>query len=279
LVSREEAIASGVRRIEAEVGHSARERTKRTYNNLATAALMLNGEFQQELTKDDEPALLALNKTLKSYSEFKEQVGKLGGQSVSVETAAKAPTLADDFGFEAAQAGRDLWQALLASVNGRGYDEAHTGTIDAGGILQTLKAIQDANKTNDKELQKLRQAEMGAQAGDLLSSAEEIGGFKVLATTVTGVNGKGLRELADQLRPKLGSGILCLGAEAGGRASLLIAVSKDLTSQFKVGTLMRELAPLIDGKGGGKPELAQGGGANAAGFPELFSALKEKLNA
>ena len=117
----------------------------------------------------------------------------------------------------------------------------------------------------------------GAQAGDLLSDAEDIGGIKVLATTVSGVNGKGLRELADQLRPKLGSGILCLGAEDNGRASLLIAVSKDLTSQFKAGNLMRELAPLIDGKGGGKPELAQGGGANAAGFPDLFSALKEKL--
>ena len=102
---------------------------------------------------------------------------------------------------------------------------------------------------------------MGAQAGDLLGEAEQIGDIKVLATQVTGVNGKGLRELTDQLRPKLGSGILCLGAEDKGRASLLIAVSKDLTKQFKAGNLMRELAPLIEGKGGGKPELAQGGGA------------------
>ena len=58
---------------------------------------------------------------------------------------------------------------------------------------------------------------------------------------------------------------------------MLIAVSKDLTDRYKAGNLMRELAPIIDGKGGGKPELAQGGGANAAGLPELFLALKEKL--
>ena len=118
---------------------------------------------------------------------------------------------------------------------------------------------------------------MGAQAGDLLASAETIGDVQLLATQVSGVNGKGLRELADQLRPKMGSGVLCLGAEDGGRASLLIAVSKDLTDRYKAGNLMRELAPIIDGKGGGKPELAQGGGANAAGLPELFLALKEKL--
>jgi alanyl-tRNA synthetase len=57
----------------------------------------------------------------------------------------------------------------------------------------------------------------------------------------------------------------------------LIAVSKDLTSVFRAGDLMRELAPHIDGKGGGKPELAQGGGTNPSGFPALFEALKARL--
>jgi alanyl-tRNA synthetase len=278
LVAREEAIASGVRRIEAEVGQAARVRTRQTYANLESAATMLNGNFQGELTKDDEPALLALNKTLKTYAQNKDQIKELGGESTSVQSSTTAPVLEPSFGYQAAQAGRDLWQALLASVNGRGYDEAHTATIDNGDILKTLKAIQEANKANDKELQKLRQTQMGAQAGDMLDQTEELGGIKVLATTVAGVNGKGLRELADQLRPKMGSGILCLGAEDNGRASLLISVTKDLTSRFKAGDLMRELAPLIDGKGGGKPELAQGGGANAQGFPKLFNALKTKLS-
>ena len=106
---------------------------------------------------------------------------------------------------------------------------------------------------NERELKKSQQAALGAQAGDMVSGAEDIQGIRVLATKVDGISGKGLRDLADQLRPKMSSGILCLGAESDGRASLLIAVSKDLTSEFRAGDLMRELAPHIDGKGGGKP--------------------------
>ena len=118
---------------------------------------------------------------------------------------------------------------------------------------------------------------MGEQAGSLLESAEEIAGITVLATRVEGVDSKGLRELADQLRSKLPSGILCLAAESNGRASLLIAVTKDLTKQFQAGAFVKELAPIIGGRGGGKPELAQGGGDDATKFEELFAALKTSI--
>ena len=277
LVAKEEAIASGVRRIEAEVGEAARRTTRRTYKRLEHAANLLNGHAETEESHAADPIILALKKTLKTYGDLVEQIANQGGEPVCVTPQTQAPTLADAFGFQAAQQGRDLWQALQSCVNGRGYDASHIETLDPGGILKTLLAIQDANRQNTKELQKLQQAQMGAQAGNMLDDAEEIGGIKVLATTVPGVSSKSLRELADQLRPKMGSGILCLGAEDNGRATVLIAVTKDLTKRFRAGDLVRELAPLIDGKGGGKPEMAQGGGANAQGFPALFQTLKEKL--
>jgi len=73
------------------------------------------------------------------------------------------------------------------------------------------------------------------------------------------------------------SGIVCLGAESQGRASLLISVTKDLTRSFQAGKLVQQLAPIIDGKGGGKPELAQGGGNDPTQFEQLFTQLKEVI--
>ncbi|MEC9465695.1 MAG: alanine--tRNA ligase [Myxococcota bacterium] len=277
IVSRDEAIASGVRRIEAEVGTAARARAINHYEKLSQAAALINeGTLPDHL--EDETILTALAKTMKTHHTQIEQLKAAGMPSTELQLQAKAPTLNEDFGFAEAQKGRDLWQGLIKVINGRPLEEAYIKGIDAGNLIGTLLDVQQANKANERQLKKSKQAALGAQAGDMVSSAEDIKGIRVLATKVEGISGKGLRDLADQLRPKLSSGILCLGAESDGRASLLIAVSKDLTSEFRAGDLMRELAPHIDGKGGGKPELAQGGGTNPDGFAALFDALKARLN-
>jgi alanyl-tRNA synthetase len=118
-----------------------------------------------------------------------------------------------------------------------------------------------------------------AQAGDLLERVFQAGGINVLATKVDVSDGKALREMADEIRGRLGSGIVCLGADTGGKAALLVAVTSDLTSRFKAGDLVRTLAPIIDGRGGGKPDLAQAGGGNPQALDTVFGRLKELVEA
>jgi alanyl-tRNA synthetase len=92
----------------------------------------------------------------------------------------------------------------------------------------------------------------------------EVNGVKVLAVKVDAADPRGLRELSDTLKDRLGSGIIVLGSEIDGKAALLVAVSRDLTDRYKAGEIIRKLAPVIGGSGGGKPELAQAGGSDPA---------------
>ena len=106
-----------------------------------------------------------------------------------------------------------------------------------------------------------------------------MGGVKLLATTVPGVDAKALRDVADDLRSKVPSGILVLGADADGKAALLVAVTKDLTGKFQAGKLIAELAPIVGGRGGGKPELAQAGGTDPSKLAQVYERAASLLGA
>ena len=95
----------------------------------------------------------------------------------------------------------------------------------------------------------------------------EIGGIKMIASMLDGVTGKELRGHGDALLDKLGSGVVVLGAADGGKASLLVKVSKDLTDRVRAGDLVRTLAAEVGGKGGGRPDMAQAGGREPAKLP------------
>jgi alanyl-tRNA synthetase len=84
-----------------------------------------------------------------------------------------------------------------------------------------------------------------------------------------------LRNLADTLRQKLGSGVVVLGMESGGKATLLVAVTDDLTDRVRAGDLVRELAQVVGGRGGGKPNLAQAGGPDAARLGDALELAAE----
>ena len=132
---------------------------------------------------------------------------------------------------------------------------------EGGSILDRVERLLARQKEMQRELDMLQAQINAGKSADLLADAREAGGLKVLATVVCVEDIKQLRELADSLKERLGSGILALGADIGGKATLLVAVSKDLTGRFKAGDLIREIAPLVGGSGGGKPELAQAGGS------------------
>jgi alanyl-tRNA synthetase len=136
-------------------------------------------------------------------------------------------------------------------------------------VEQAQKRVRDLERALEEASSKIATA----QSGDLAAKARDVGGAKVLATRVQG-DGKSLRELADKLRDRLGKGVIALGAEQDGKAILLVAVTKDLTAKVKAGDLVKEGAKHVGGSGGGKPDLAQAGGSDAAGLDKALAAIE-----
>ena len=139
----------------------------------------------------------------------------------------------------------------------------------AGGLLRAgrddladkIQQLLDRNKQLEKDLSGLRGKLASAAGGDLAGQAREVNGVKVLSARVDGVEGNELRGLMDQLKSKLGSGVVLLGAASGGKVSLIAGVTADLTSQVKAGELVSMAATQVGGKGGGRPDMAQAGGS------------------
>ncbi len=140
-------------------------------------------------------------------------------------------------------------------------------------VSQKIEAAQRRVKELERALEDASSKAAAAQSGDLAAKAKDVGGAKVLTARVQG-DGKSLRDLADKLRDRLGKGVVALGAEADGKAILLVAVTKDLTGKVKAGDLVKEGAKLVGGSGGGKPEMAQAGGPDAAGIEKALSAIE-----
>jgi alanyl-tRNA synthetase len=110
------------------------------------------------------------------------------------------------------------------------------------------------------------------RASELLAQVREVEGVRLLISRTDDLDGKGLRELADQLRERLGSGVIVLGAAADDKASLLVAVTKDLTGRLQAGKLIAPLAETVGGRGGGRPDLAQAGGNLPGNLDQALSA-------
>ena len=113
-----------------------------------------------------------------------------------------------------------------------------------------------------------------AGAGDLTSKAREIDGFKVLAAKVDGMDGGQMRTLVDSLRSKLGSGVVFLGGGEEGRVTLICGVTKDLAGKrAHAGKLLAKVAEKVGGRGGGRPDMAQGGGKNLAALEAALESV------
>jgi len=123
-----------------------------------------------------------------------------------------------------------------------------------------LTALLERNRELEKQ-HELLNAKLASSAGDSLAAqAQAIGGIKLLAARVDGQDGKTLALLAEQLKNKLGSAVILLGSELSGKVLLVCAVTADLTARIKAGDLLKQVASVVGGKGGGRAELAQGGG-------------------
>ena len=148
---------------------------------------------------------------------------------------------------------------------------------DRGHLESRLQKLLDHQKELEREIASLQGRLNAGQAAALLAEARDVGGVKLLAARLDGLDGKGLRELADQLRERLGSGVVVLGSAFEDKANLLVAVSKDLTSTLQAGALVRPLAEQVGGKGGGRPDLAQAGGPRPEGLDKAIALAAELI--
>jgi alanyl-tRNA synthetase len=130
------------------------------------------------------------------------------------------------------------------------------------------------NKQLEKEIEALK-AKLASSAGsDLASQAQDVNGIKVLAARIDGTDVPTMKTTMDGLKDKLGSGVIMLAAETDGKVTLLAGVTKDLIGKAKAGDIVKACAEYVDGRGGGKPEMAQAGGKNAAGIPDALEAFQ-----
>jgi alanyl-tRNA synthetase len=145
-------------------------------------------------------------------------------------------------------------------------------------VASKVEGMQRRLKELEKQLSEAQGQVASARSGDLAAQAREVNGVKVLAVRAEG-DGKALRELADKLREKLGRGVVALASAHDGKAVLLVAVTKDLTGILKAGDLVKDAARLIGGSGGGKPDIAQAGGADPAGIDRALERVVELVGA
>ncbi|HSL50779.1 MAG TPA: alanine--tRNA ligase [Candidatus Deferrimicrobiaceae bacterium] len=140
-------------------------------------------------------------------------------------------------------------------------------------LPRRLAALLEDQKRLEKQLAQLESRLARSQAQDLVAAAKQVAGVPVLAARLDGLDPDGLRSVVDTLRDRLPSGIILLGSATDGKVSLVAAVSKDLMKRFPAGRLVQEIAKMVGGGGGGRPDLAQAGGKDASKLDEALGAV------
>jgi alanyl-tRNA synthetase len=164
----------------------------------------------------------------------------------------------------------------VAKVVGSLVGSSSDSVTPADALRHRIAAQEEEMKKLRRELDAVRMKSASASVSDAASSAVEVKGVKVLAQRVDGLEKAQMRELVDSLRIKLGSGVVVLGAALDGKVSLIVGVTKDLTSRVQAGKIVGLLAAQVGGKGGGRPDLAEAGGSDVG---SLDAALKSSAEA
>ncbi|VVP81937.1 Alanine--tRNA ligase [Pseudomonas fluorescens] len=164
--------------------------------------------------------------------------------------------------------------AALAYLNGAEEQLKEAAQLVKGSrdnLIDKLSAVLDRNRQLEKQLEQLQAKAASAAGDDLSNGAVDVKGAKVLAARLDGQDGKALLALVDQLKNKLGRAVILLGSVHEDKVVLVAGVTKDLTGQLKAGDLMKQAAAAVGGKGGGRPDMAQGGGVDAAALESALA--------
>jgi len=158
--------------------------------------------------------------------------------------------------------------AVVREQEDRLADAARVLKSTSDRVVEAVQKLHDERRGLEKRVAELEREIAKAAAGDLASRAEAFGSVQVLITTADG----DLKELADRLRDQLGSSVIVLASGADDKAQLVVAASKDVAgAKVHAGKIVQELAPMIGGKGGGRPDLAQAGGKDASAIDAMLA--------
>jgi alanyl-tRNA synthetase len=144
-------------------------------------------------------------------------------------------------------------------------------------LAERAEKLLKHTKELEKEIEALKGKLAAKDSGDLMIKLKEINGVKMLATEVSIADARTLRDFGDKLRDKMESGIILLGSKAGEKAFLLCIVTKDLSGKYHAGNIIKDLAPLVGGSGGGRPDMAQAGGTQPENLGKAIAALEKLL--
>lgn len=145
---------------------------------------------------------------------------------------------------------------------------------DAFSVAEKVRGLLERSKQLEKELQQLKDKLAAQESADLVHNAIEVKGKKLLVSLLKNGDAKALRTMVDDLKNQLGSGIVVLGLAQDDKVSLIAGVTKDLVGQVKAGELVSMLAAQVGGKGGGRPDMAQAGGSDAAALPAALDSVQ-----
>jgi len=138
-------------------------------------------------------------------------------------------------------------------------------------VTEKLRQLLDRQKKLERELESLRAKAAGSMTGDLAQTAQDVGGIKVVAARLEGLDAKALRDGVDQLKQQLTDCVVLLAGAADGRVSLVAGVNGKASGRIKAGEVVAHVANQIDGKGGGRPDMAQGGGIDKPQLPDVLT--------
>ena len=142
-------------------------------------------------------------------------------------------------------------------------------------VLDKVDASVSKTRQLEKDVEQLK-AKLASGAGtDLAAGAKDINGVKVLAAELDVADPKAMKSAVDQLKDKLGSAVICVASSEGEKVTLVVGVTKDLFGKVKAGDIVKEIAPYVDGRGGGKPDMAQAGGKKPEGIKEALAAFEK----
>ena len=147
-----------------------------------------------------------------------------------------------------------------------------------GEVTARIAALQDDGRRLARELQQLKmKAAMGGGAAGQADEAQDVAGVKLVAREVSGLDKNGLRALVDRHRDQIKSGVVVLASPSEGKVSVVVGVTADLTKKAPAGQIVKQLAPIVGGAGGGRPDFAEAGGKDPSKIGELLAAARGVL--
>ncbi|ELQ5997657.1 alanine--tRNA ligase [Cronobacter dublinensis] len=164
--------------------------------------------------------------------------------------------------------------SLVHAQNDRLNELSHLLKSDSQTLNDKVRAMVERTRQLEKELQQLKEQQAAQESASLSSKAVDIKGVKLLVSELAGVEPKMLRTMVDDLKNQLGSAVIVLATVAEGKVSLIAGVSKDVTDRVKAGELVGIIAQQVGGKGGGRPDMAQAGGTDAAALPAALGGVE-----